>query len=181
ERLQKWQHGSPPGLASSERNLAGLEVDRAPGEPCQVAEPLSEIQSEKHEAAPFDIVTARFQDALDFRDCEGATLGVSITPDSFDARGRIHREQPLFDSRAKTDAQNFQAQVSRRVGKFLRLAIVEAFNVVIVQRAQIALAFLFAEKIEKPLNDALITRVRGLLRFDRLCFEPIVAPLADCL
>ena len=56
ERLHERQHDAPPSLARCERNLAGLEIDSAPSELCQVAEPLAEIQAEQHETAPLDIV-----------------------------------------------------------------------------------------------------------------------------
>src|SRR5437667_1178095 len=67
ERLHERQHDSASSLARCESNLASLEIDRAPCKLCQVAESLSEIQSEKHKAAPFLVVAARFQDALYFR------------------------------------------------------------------------------------------------------------------
>jgi hypothetical protein len=60
ERLHERQHDSPAGLASSERNLAAFKIHCAPCEARQVAESLAEIQTEKHKAASFGTVTARF-------------------------------------------------------------------------------------------------------------------------
>ena len=54
------------------------------------------------------------------------------------------------------------------MGEFFRLASVEAFNVVVVQCAQIAVAFFFAKKIKKVVDNTLITRVCGLFGLDRL-------------
>jgi hypothetical protein len=57
-----------------ECNFAGLEIDGAPSELCQVAETLAEIQAKQHETAPFGIVEASSQDAFDFFERERAPL-----------------------------------------------------------------------------------------------------------
>jgi hypothetical protein len=60
KRLHKRQHDPPSGLASNECNLALFEIHRTLCKTRQIAEPLAEIQTEKNEAAPFLILTARF-------------------------------------------------------------------------------------------------------------------------
>ena len=94
ERLHERQYDSSSGLASGERNLAGIQIDRAPREFCQVAEPLSEIQAEKHEPAPFGIIATRFQDPLDFLERERAPFDSALF-EKLDARRRIDRDQSL--------------------------------------------------------------------------------------
>ena len=67
------EHDAPPGLARAERNLAAPDRLRAMSV-LQVAESLSEIQTEQHESAPLGIVAARSQDAFDFVERERAPL-----------------------------------------------------------------------------------------------------------
>jgi len=50
-----------PVLRSCECDGAGVKVDCSPRELCQISEALTEIQTEQHQAAPFDILTARAQ------------------------------------------------------------------------------------------------------------------------
>jgi hypothetical protein len=102
--LHERQHNSPPRLACSKRNLTTLEIDRTPCKFRQVAETLSEVESEKHKAASFGILAARFQNALDFRECERAPCGFVVRFEDWHAHSRIHREQTLPDSLAKADA-----------------------------------------------------------------------------
>src|SRR5262249_24918100 len=74
ERLHQRQHDAPSRLARCERNLAGVQIDRAPREPSQVAESLADIEPEQNKATPFGIFTTCFEDSLDFRKCESASL-----------------------------------------------------------------------------------------------------------
>jgi hypothetical protein len=49
-------------------------------------------------------------------------------------------------------------------------------NVARVQHGEITVAFCFAEKFGEAFDDALVTRVRELLRFNRLRVQPRLAP-----
>ncbi len=178
ERLHERQHDSSPGLAGRECNLASLEIDGAPCEFCQVTEPLSEIQAEKHKTAPFSIVTARFQNALDFRERECAPRGFVARFEKLHAQRRIAREQLLPGSFAETYPQNFQGQISGRACAFFRLAITKPRDVVRLQRGKIAIGFR-SEKFDEPFDDALVTVVRGSFRFNRLRLKPRFAPRFD--
>src|ERR1043166_6142983 len=50
-----------------------------------------------------------------------------------------------------------------------------------MQRAQITICLVFADECQKPFDDALITRVRGLFCLYRLRLQPVRAPLAEVL
>jgi hypothetical protein len=153
-----------------------LKIHCAPRKLCQIAEPLAEIESEKHEAAPFDIVAARFQDALDFRERETAPRGFVARFKNRHAHSQIDREQALPNSLAEADAQNFQAQICSRAGKFFCFTITKPRDVHGLQRREIAVAFT-PDEINEPFDDACVTRMRGRLSFDGFRLQPRLAPL----
>ena len=57
--------------------------------------------------------------------------------------------------------------------------IAKTDNVACLQRIEVAIAFCFPEKPGEPFDHALVASVRRFLRFNRLRFEPCVAPRFD--
>src|SRR4030095_3508731 len=164
-RVHERHHYSPSSLARSERNLAALEVDGVPGEFRQVTEPLSKIQAEKHKRAPVDLGSARFQNAFNFRQRERAPCRLVVRFQDGHAGGWIDRQQALPDGLAKADAQDFQTEIGSRAGKFFWLTNTKLCDVHGLQRGKVAVG-LCSDTFDEPLDDASVTRVRGLLRFD---------------
>jgi hypothetical protein len=156
-----------------------IEVDRAPSEARQIAEALTEIQTEKHQTTPFHVVTAGYQNAFDFRQRERAPCGFVTRFKKLHAHSRIDCEQSLPCSFAETYPQHLHAEIGGRPCALFRLAITKPRNVACLQRGKVAFALRVTEKAGEAFNDSLVTSVRGFLCFDGLRFEPCVAPRFD--
>jgi hypothetical protein len=164
ERLHQWQHDAPAGLASCERNLVLLEVDRSPCEACQVTEPLADVKAEQHKAAPFLVVLARFEYPFDFRNRERSPFAI-IRVEQLHVGSRIGHNQLLPHRVVETHAQYFDGELAVPRARSSASRLRDAVTSLVSNVARSFFAFRFAKEFGEAFDDPFVTIVRCWLGF----------------